>query len=183
MLSVSRDKIRPKPVLETVTSQRRFGSHQFQKWHVWQDSTRSLTGWSKSFPIVSSFMGATMGKWGNKLIESIALNICETICKKESKFDNIWRQGLQHKYSFCLIFGMKAQYQRIGKLYDLVNQDSIVHRAKEEYAKKIERIKQNLRSGNPFVSRSRVSQGAVNDCIGAVLLGYNWFLIFSVITS
>ena len=57
---------------------------------------------------------------------------------------------------------MKAQEQRIGKLYDSVMQDSIVHRAKEEYAKIIERIKQKMRSGNPFVSRG-MSQGPVND--------------------
>jgi len=83
-----------------------------------------------------------------------SLNICEIIFKKESMFDNIWGQDLQHTYSLCLIFGMKAQEQRIGKLYDLVKQDSIVHIVKEEYAKGIERIKQEMRLGNPFVSRS-----------------------------
>ena len=52
----------------------------------------------------------------------------------------------------------------IGKLYNLVNFDLIVYIVKEEYSKGIGKIKQNLRSGNPFVSRSSVSQGVVNDC-------------------
>jgi len=40
------------------------------------------------------------------------------------------------------------------------------YKAKEEYAKRIGRIKERLQSGNPFVSRSGVSQGVVNDCTG-----------------
>ena len=144
----------PKPVLETKSLHKGKSnwlhiSYRFPKMAVWHDWTQ------KTFPTVSSFMGATMGKWSNKLIESMELNICEIIFKKESMFDNIWGQD-QHTYSFCLIFGMKAQEQRIGKLYDLVKRDSIVHIVKEEYAKGIERIKQEMRSGNPFVSRSSV---------------------------
>ena len=73
-------------------------------------------------------------------------------------FDNIWNNICkQYTYSFFLSFelNLKAQEQRVGgplqlgKLLDLT-----VHRAKEEYAKRIRRIEEILRSGNLFVSRS-----------------------------
>ena len=51
---------------------------------------------------------------------------------------------------FCLSFGLKAQEQRIGKLYNLENMDSFVHKIIQ---KELGGIK--LRSGNPFVLKEQ----------------------------
>jgi hypothetical protein len=90
-----------------------------------------IHSWSRTFPAISLFMGATIGQLTNKLIQRVVLNVWKDLCKKYWVFDNIWGQDLQHTYSFCLSFGLKAHERRIRRLYSLVNLDWIVHRAKE----------------------------------------------------
>ena len=55
-----------------------------------------IHSWSRTFPTISSFMGATLS---NKLIQRIVLNMWEDLCKKYWVFDNIWGQDLQHTFT------------------------------------------------------------------------------------